>query len=268
MDLFIQYAIAAAQFAVDDARLVVTPETADAGRGLHRLGHRRVHHHRARAPGVPGGWPAAHLAVLHPLGDHQPGLGPGVDPLRRQGAELGHLHRLHRVGPRHRRRLRDHQARRRRRDDRRRLGSGGVRDGGRRLRRDAGPVDAQRRAGSGPAGRSTRTATASCSARAPASSSSRSWSGPRRAAPDLLRAGRLRDVGRRLPHDRPARRRRRRGAGDAGGAGLGRRRRPRSSTTSTPTAPRRRSTTRPRRWPSSASSATAPTGWRCRRPSR
>ena len=29
MDLFIQYAIAAAQFAVDDARLVVTPETAD-----------------------------------------------------------------------------------------------------------------------------------------------------------------------------------------------------------------------------------------------
>ena len=29
MDLFIQYAIAAAQFAVDDARLVVTPETAE-----------------------------------------------------------------------------------------------------------------------------------------------------------------------------------------------------------------------------------------------
>ena len=43
MDVFIQYAIAASQFAMDDARLTVTPEIADARRRVHRVGHRRVH---------------------------------------------------------------------------------------------------------------------------------------------------------------------------------------------------------------------------------
>ncbi len=90
-------------------------------RRLHRLGHRRVHHHRARAQGAARGRPAQDFTVLHSLCHHQPGRRPGVDPVRRQGAELGDLHRLLRVGARHRRGLRDHQARRRRRDDRRRV---------------------------------------------------------------------------------------------------------------------------------------------------
>ena len=50
MDVFIQYAIAAAQFAMDDSKLPVTPGQRRAGRRVHRVRHRRVHHHRARAP--------------------------------------------------------------------------------------------------------------------------------------------------------------------------------------------------------------------------
>ena len=168
MDLFIQYADR--RVAVRDGRRAAGGHAGDrrSRRRVHRLGHRRVHDHRARAPGVPRRRAAPHLAVLHPVGDHQSGLRPGVDPLRRQGAQLGHLHRLHRLGPRHRRCLRDHQARRRRRDDRRRLGGGGLRHGRRRLRARCGrcrPATTSRR---GPAARSTRTATGSCSARAPA----------------------------------------------------------------------------------------------------
>ena len=202
-----------------------------ARRRLHRLGYRRVHHHRARAPGVPGRRAAADLAVLHPVGDHQPGLGPGLDPLWRQGPEFGHLHRLHRVGARHRRRLRDHQARQRRRDDRRRLGSGGVRDGDRRLRRHARLVVPQRRARAGqPAVRQgPRRVRARRGRRHPHPRGAGAGQGPWRH--DLLRAGRLRDVRRCVPHDRPARRRLRGSAGDAGGSGLGRCRCPRSSTT-------------------------------------
>ena len=86
-----------------------------------------------------------------------------------KGPELGDLHRVLGLGARHRRRLRDHPARRRRRDDRRRLRGGDHADGRRRVRRDARAVDAQRRAGSAPAVRSTRTATASSWAKAPAS---------------------------------------------------------------------------------------------------
>ena len=97
-------------------------------------GHRRVQHHRARARGAARGRPAEDLAVLHPVGDHQPRVRPGVDPVRRQGAEPGDVHRLLGVGARHRRVVRDHQARRRRRDDRRRLGGGDHADERRRLR--------------------------------------------------------------------------------------------------------------------------------------
>ena len=86
MDVFIQFAIAASQFAVDDARLTVTPEIADAGRRVHRVGHRRVQHHRARAQGAHRGRPAPHLPVLHSRVHHQPGRRPGVDPLRRARA--------------------------------------------------------------------------------------------------------------------------------------------------------------------------------------
>ena len=64
---------------------------------------------------------------------------------------------------------------------------------------------------------------------------------------DLLRAGRLRHDGRRVPHDRAARRRRRRLPRDAQCAEGRRPRCSRRSTTSTRTAPRRRSATSPRR---------------------
>ena len=69
---------------------------------------------------------------------------------------------------------------------------------------------------------------------------------------DLRRARRLRHVGRRVPHHRAVRGRRRRHARHAGGAQARRRSGRTRSTTSTPTAPRRRSTTSSRRWPSSA----------------
>ena len=53
MDLFIQYAIAASEFAMDDAGLHDRRRrTGAARRRLHRLGHRRVRHHRARAQGA------------------------------------------------------------------------------------------------------------------------------------------------------------------------------------------------------------------------
>ena len=80
MDIFIQFAVAAAQFAMDDAKLTI-----DA----------------AMAPRV-GAF----------IGHHQSRRRAGVHPLWRQGAQPGDLHRLHGVGPRHRRLLRDHPARR------------------------------------------------------------------------------------------------------------------------------------------------------------
>ena len=169
MDVFIQFAIAASQFAMDDARLKVTPEIAPRVGVFIASGIGGFTHDRARAQGAARGRPAPISPFFIPVRHHQPRRRPGLDPLRRQGPELGDLHRLLRVGARDRRRLRDHPARRRRRDDRRRLRGGDHADGRRRVRRDARAVDAQRRAGSARAGRSTRTATASSSAKAPAS---------------------------------------------------------------------------------------------------
>ena len=151
MDIFIQFAIAASQFAMDDSGLKVTPEIAPARRRVHRVRHRRLHHHRARAQGAARGRPATHLALLHPVGHHQPRLGAGVDPLRRAGAQFRHLHRVHRLGARAWRRVRDHPARRGRRDDRGRLGGGRLRHGHRRVR---APCARSRRATTIPSGSS------------------------------------------------------------------------------------------------------------------
>ena len=85
----------------------------DPCRRVHRLGHRRLQHHRARAQGAARRRPAAHLSVLHSRVHHQPRRRPGLHPLRRQGAELRDLHRVLGLGARDRRRLRDHPARRR-----------------------------------------------------------------------------------------------------------------------------------------------------------
>ena len=145
MDVFIQLAIAASQFAMDDAKLDDRARHRDARRRVHRLRHRRLQHHRARAQGAARGRAAADLSVLHPRHDHQPRRRPGLDPLRRQGPELGDLHRVLGLGARDRRRLRDHPARRCGRDDRGRIRGGDHADGRRRLRRDAGALDPQRR---------------------------------------------------------------------------------------------------------------------------
>ncbi len=106
-------------------------------RCVHRIGDRRLHHDRTGAQGAARRRPAEDLAFLHPVGDHQPRGGPGVDPVRRERAEPGDLHRLLGVGACHRRGLRDHPARRRDRDDCWRLRSGDHPDGHRRLRRAA-----------------------------------------------------------------------------------------------------------------------------------
>ena len=115
-------------------------------RRLHRLGHRRVLDDRARAQGAAEGRAAPHLPVLHSRVHHQSRRRAGVDPVRRARAEPGDLHRLHGVGARHRRGVRDHPPRRCRGDDRRRIRGRHHADGRRRVRRDAGPLDAQRRA--------------------------------------------------------------------------------------------------------------------------
>ena len=98
MDVFIQFAIAASQFAMDDAGLTVTPEIATRVGVFIASGIGGFTHDRARAQGAARRRAAAHLAVLHPGRDHQPGGGPGLDPLRRQGA------RTRRPAPRARRR--------------------------------------------------------------------------------------------------------------------------------------------------------------------
>jgi hypothetical protein len=132
MDVFIQLAIAASQFAVDDARLKIEPEIAT------RVGV-------FIASGI-GGFSTIereHRALLEGQ-HHQPGRRSGLDPLRREGTELGDLHGLFGVGARDRRRLRDHPPRRRGRDDRRRLRVGHHAHGRRRLRSHARALDAQR----------------------------------------------------------------------------------------------------------------------------
>ena len=87
MDLFIQYAIAASQFAMDDARLQITDENAPDVGAFIGVGHRRIHHDRAGAHRAARGRSAQDLALLHSVRDHQPRGRPGVDPVRRQGAE-------------------------------------------------------------------------------------------------------------------------------------------------------------------------------------
>ena len=165
------------------AALTITPGDRAARRRLHRLGHRRLRHHRARAQGVSRRRPAPHLAVLHSLGHHQPRRRPGVDPVRRQGPELGDgtacsasAHAIGDAAEMIRRGAADAMIAGGSEAAITPMGLGG-------FARHARALDAQRRAASRRAGRSTRIATASSSAKAPASSSSRRWSTRRRAAP-------------------------------------------------------------------------------------
>ena len=239
MDVFIQFAIAASQFAMDDASLSVTEDIADPRRRVHRLGHRRVRHHRARAPGPHQGRAAAHLAVLHPRGHHQPRRRPGVDPLRRQGAELGDVHRVFGVGARHRRGVRDHP-----RGDADVMIAGGSEAaitpmgvGGFAAMRALSTRNDEPQRASRPFDKDRDGFVMGEGAGVVILEELEFAQRARRA--DLRRARRLRHVGRRVPHHRAARGRRRRHARHADGAraapASGRTR----STTSTRTAPRR-----------------------------
>ena len=183
MDVFIQYAIAASQFAMDDSGLAITPENAPRRRRLHRLGHRRVHHHRARARGAARGRAAQDLArssfpsAIINLAAGQVSIrfgakGPNLATCTACSASAHAIGESFEII---------------RRGDADAMIAGGseaaitpMSVGG--FGRAARAVDAQRRAGAARAGRSTRIATASSSAKAPASSSSRSSSTPGAAA--------------------------------------------------------------------------------------
>ena len=60
--------------------LVVGPENATRRRGVHRVGDRRVRDDRTRAHDPDGGRPPQDVAVLHPVGDHQPRGRACLDP--------------------------------------------------------------------------------------------------------------------------------------------------------------------------------------------
>ena len=256
MDIFIQYAIAASQFAMDDAKLPITPENAPnvgvfVGSGIGGFTSIEREH-----KALLEGGPRHDLAVLHPRIHHQPRGRAGVDPLRRERAEPGDLHGVLGIGARDRRFVRDHPARRCGRDDCRRLRGGDYADERRRVCRDARACRPATMTRTRRAGRSTRIATASSSAkgRGVVVLEEREIGAAARRA-DLRRSGRLRHVRRRVSHHGADRGRQRRGAGHGHGAAEGQHRAAAGRTTSTRTARRRLTTIASRRWPSRSCSA-------------
>ena len=128
MDLFIQYAIAASQFAVDDARLVDHAGDRPSGSGVFigsGIGGFATieREHTALLEGGPRRISPFFIpAAIINLASGQVSIRFGA-----KGPNFGHLHRLHGVGARGRRRRSRSSARRRRRDDRRRLRGGDLR---------------------------------------------------------------------------------------------------------------------------------------------
>ena len=146
MDVFIQYAMAASEFAVSDAGLEITPENADqigvfiaSGIGGFSTIERE---HLALVNGGPRRISPFFIpASIINLAAGQVSIRFGA-----RGPNLADVHGLHRIGALDRRVLRDHQARRCGRHDRRRFGGVDHADGRRRICGHAGAVDAQRRA--------------------------------------------------------------------------------------------------------------------------
>ncbi len=269
MDIFIQFAVAASQFAMDDAKLTIDAGAGAAHRRVHRLGHRRVHHHREQHSAYLEGGPrkispffipsaiinlaagqvsirfgakgpnlatcTACTASAHAIGDSFEIIKRGAaDAMITGGAEAAVCH----------------------------MGVGGFAALRALSQRNDDPARASRPFDKDRDGFVLGEGAGILILE-------ELEMAKRRGAHDLRRNRRLRHVRRRVPHDRAGRRRRRRRARDAGGARSRRRRARASSTTSTPTAPRRRindriETTAIKR----RSSATTPTSWRCRRPSR
>ena len=143
MDIFIQFALAASQFAMDDAKLEVTPEVAPrvgvfiaSGIGGFTTIERE---HKALLEGGPRKISPFFIpsAIIN-LASGQVSIRFGA-----KGPELGHVHRVHGVGARGGRCLGNHSPRCGRCDDCWRVGSGDLRDGRGRLWRAPCAIDAQ-----------------------------------------------------------------------------------------------------------------------------
>ena len=118
MDRFIQFAVAAADFALADSGLKIDAGNNEmvgvyVGSGIGGFATIEREHTILMERG-----PSRISPVLHPGRDRESGLGVDLHPLGGEGTQLRHLHRLHHFRPRHRRLLPPHPARRRRRHDR------------------------------------------------------------------------------------------------------------------------------------------------------
>ena len=111
MDVFIQYALAAAEFAVCDADLKDHTRDVVSRRRVHRVRYRWVYDHRAGTQSADRGRSAAHFTVFHSVGHHQSGRRSGIDSIWRARAQFGDVHGVRRLGARDRRCIRDHSTR-------------------------------------------------------------------------------------------------------------------------------------------------------------
>ena len=146
MDVFIQYALAASQFAMDDSGLAITPANANRtgvfiASGIGGFGTIE-REHKAYLDGGPRRISPFFIpsAIIN-LASGQVSIrfgakGPNTATCTACSASA------HAIGDAYR----DHQAQRRRRDDRGRIGGCDHPDGGRRVRRDACALHPQRRA--------------------------------------------------------------------------------------------------------------------------
>ena len=146
MDLFIQYAMGAAEQAMRQSALKIDESNADRVGRAGRSRHRRPPDDRGKPSAVSRHPAQAHHAVFHSEADQQPGAGADRDPLRRARHQPRHHQRLRLGQPRGGRGLPDDPRRLHRRRDHRRRGSGADLARHRRVHRDARAVDAQRRA--------------------------------------------------------------------------------------------------------------------------
>ena len=102
MDAFIQYAMAASEFAIRDSSFVITPEEARASASSSPRGSGASARSSASTRHIWTAGPVA-FSVLHSVRHHQSRFRPGLDPLGSEGAEHRDVHCLLGVGARHRR---------------------------------------------------------------------------------------------------------------------------------------------------------------------